>query len=160
MRPGTGAHPIAGDAAEDPFDRAVETVRDVLSADGAVVLLAERDGRLTVGSSVGLGPEVRPGGLRIADLGPEGQCGVTVVLRGVQDCSASYPIASLLGARSLAAAPLRAQGRMAGVVVALSTQPGRFGEPDGERLGRIADEIALSLELARVGELERSWRGW
>jgi serine phosphatase RsbU (regulator of sigma subunit)/anti-sigma regulatory factor (Ser/Thr protein kinase) len=160
LRPGTGPQQTMADPAEDPFDRAVETVRDVLSADGAVVLLAERDGRLTVASAVGLGPEVRPGGLRIVDLGHEGQRGVPWVLSDVPAGSAVHPIASLLGARSLAAAPLRAQGRMAGVVVALSAEPGRFEEGDGERLGRIADEIALSLELARVGELERSWRGW
>jgi serine phosphatase RsbU (regulator of sigma subunit)/anti-sigma regulatory factor (Ser/Thr protein kinase) len=147
-------------AAEDPFDRAVETVKDVLSADGAVVLLAERDGRLTVGSFIGLGPEVRPGGLRIADLGVQGQRGVPWVLSDVPAGSSAHPIASLLGARSLAAAPLQAQGRMAGVLVAISAEPGRFTEADAERLGRIADEIALSIELARVGELERSWRGW
>ncbi|MGH3388035.1 MAG: SpoIIE family protein phosphatase [Actinomadura sp.] len=162
LRTGTavGGLRTGADVVEDPFDRAVETVRDVLAAEGAVVLVAERDGQLTVGSSVGLAPEVRPGGLRIADLGPEGQRGVPWVLGDVPPGSAAHPIASLLGARSLAAAPLRGQGRMAGVVVAISTEPGRFDELDAERLGRIADEIALSLELARVGELERSWRGW
>jgi serine phosphatase RsbU (regulator of sigma subunit)/anti-sigma regulatory factor (Ser/Thr protein kinase) len=160
LRPGSGDQWTSADPGEDPFDRAVETVRDVLAADGAVVLVAERDGRLTIGAADGLAPDVRPGGLRVADLGPQGQRGLPWVLSDVPVGSAAHPIASILGARSLAAAPLRAQGRMAGVVVAISSTPGRFSQSDGERLGRIADEIALSLERARVGELERSWRGW
>ncbi|MCW2902867.1 MAG: hypothetical protein JWO67_5132 [Streptosporangiaceae bacterium] len=160
LRLGSGHQWSARDAADDPFDRAVETVRDVLSADGAVVLLAERDGTLGIGASVGLGPDVRPRGLRVADLGAQAQRGVPWVLTDVPAGSAAHPMASILGARSLAAAPLWAQGKMAGVVVALSTSPDRFTQSDGERLGRIADEMALSLERARVGELERSWRGW
>ncbi|GAA2102993.1 SpoIIE family protein phosphatase [Actinomadura alba] len=160
LRPGSGEDWPAAEHVEDPFARAVETVRDVLGAEGAAVLLTERDGRLTLGASDGLAPEVRTGGLRVADLGPEGQRGVPWFLGDVPAESAAHPIASILAARSLAAAPLRAQGRTAGVVVAVSAEPGRFEQSDAERLGRIADEVALSLERARVGELERSWRGW
>jgi serine phosphatase RsbU (regulator of sigma subunit)/anti-sigma regulatory factor (Ser/Thr protein kinase) len=160
LRNGSADQVASADATEDPFERAVETVRDVLGADGAVVLLAERDGTLAIGASAGLAPEVRPRGLRVADLGPQGQRGVPWVLSDVPAGSSTHPVASILGARSLAAAPLWAQGKMAGVVVAVSATPDRFGQSDGDRLGRIADEMALSLERARVGELERSWRGW
>ncbi|MBC6463127.1 SpoIIE family protein phosphatase [Actinomadura sp. HBU206391] len=160
LRPGAGEEWSPAEAVEDPFVRAVETVRDVLGAEGAAVLLTERDGRLKLGASDGLAPEVRTGSLRVADLGPEGQRGIPWVLDDVPAESAAHPIASILAARSLAAAPLRAQGRTAGVLVAVSAEPGRFGPSDAERLGRIADEVALSLERARVGELERSWRGW
>uniref|UniRef100_UPI0010410A2A PP2C family protein-serine/threonine phosphatase n=1 Tax=Actinomadura roseirufa TaxID=2094049 RepID=UPI0010410A2A len=73
---------------------------------------------------------------------------------------ASDPAAAALRARSLVAAPLESQGRLTGLVVAVSAADGRFDEGDGVRLGRLADETSLALEKARVGELERSWRGW
>jgi serine phosphatase RsbU (regulator of sigma subunit) len=90
----------------------------------------------------------------VAGLGPAARAGSPWVASGAD------PTATALHARSLAAAPLESQGRLTGVVVAVSSVPGRFDEADGARLGRLADEMSLSLEKARVGELERSWRGW
>ncbi|NKZ03421.1 SpoIIE family protein phosphatase [Actinomadura latina] len=155
-----GDIPVAGDrllrspAAVEAMEDGVATVREALGAEGAAVLLTERDGRMIMGSSAGTAAEMPLGELSVAGLGPAARAGSPWVASGAD------PTATALRARSLAAAPLESQGRLTGVVVAVSSIPGRFDEADGARLGRLADEMSLSLEKARVGELERSWRGW
>ena len=155
-----GDVPVAGDrllrspAAVEAMEDGVATVREVLGAEGAAVLLTERDGRMIMGSSAGTAAEMPLGELSVAGLGPAARAGSPWVA-GDAD-----PTATALRARSVVAAPLESQGRLTGVVVAVSSVPGRFDEADGVRLGRLADEMSLSLEKARVGELERSWRGW
>ncbi|MFI0483655.1 SpoIIE family protein phosphatase [Actinomadura sp. 9N215] len=158
---GVGEIPVAGDrllrspAALESMEDGVATVREVLGAEGAAVLLTERDGRLIMGASAGTAAEMPLGELSVAGLGPAARAGSAWVA-----ADASDPTAAALQARSLAAAPLESQGRLTGLVVAVSSVSGRFAEADGVRLGRLADEMSLSLEKARVGELERSWRGW
>ncbi|MER7542783.1 SpoIIE family protein phosphatase [Spirillospora sp. NPDC127506] len=155
-----GDVPVAGDrllrspAAVEAMEDGVATVRETLGAEGAAVLLTERDGRMIMGSSAGTAAEMPLGELSVAGLGPAARAGSPWV------AAEADPTATALQARSLAAAPLESQGRLTGVVVAVSSVPGRFDEADGARLGRLADEMSLSLEKARVGELERSWRGW
>ncbi|WP_242902506.1 SpoIIE family protein phosphatase [Actinomadura terrae] len=158
---GVGEMPAAGDrllrspAAVEALEDGVATVREVLAAEGAAVLLTERDGRLIMGASAGTAAEIPLGELSVPALGPAARAGSPWVATDASD-----PTAAALRARSLAAAPLESGGRLTGLVVAVSAVSGRFGEADGARLGRLADEMSLSLEKARVGELERSWRGW
>ncbi|WP_233358653.1 SpoIIE family protein phosphatase [Thermomonospora amylolytica] len=140
---------------EDSLDGAVEAVRDVLSADGAAVLLADREGDLVLGASTGAIPDPPVARLTVASLGPHARVGDPWVTADPTD-----PVAAALSARSLVAAPLQVQGRLTGVLVAVARDPDRFDEAAGKRLGRIAEEMALSMERARIGELERSWRGW
>ncbi|RKS74214.1 serine phosphatase RsbU (regulator of sigma subunit) [Actinomadura pelletieri DSM 43383] len=158
---GVGDMPVAGDrllrspAALEAMEDGVATVRDVLGAEGAAVLLTERDGRLIMGASAGTAAEMPLGELSVAGLGPAARAGSPWVA-----LDASDPAAAALQARSLAAAPLESQGRLTGLVVAVSSVSERFVEADAARIGRLADEMSLSLEKARIGELERSWRGW
>ncbi|TDC81810.1 GAF domain-containing protein [Actinomadura sp. 7K507] len=158
---GAGEIPVAGDrllrspAAVEAMEDGIAHVREVLSAEGAAVLLTERDGRLIMGASAGSATDVALGELSVAGLTPAARAGSAWVA-----ADASDPAAAALQARSLAAAPLESQGRLTGLLVAVSTVSGRFAEADGIRIGRLADEMSLSLEKARVGELERSWRGW
>ncbi|XRQ16096.1 SpoIIE family protein phosphatase [Actinomadura welshii] len=158
---GVGEVPAAGDrllrspTAVESMEDGVAGVREVLGAEGAAVLLTERDGRLIMGASAGTATDVSLGELSVAGLGPAARAGSAWVA-----ADASDPTAAALQARSMAAAPLESQGRLTGLLVAVSSVSGRFVEADGVRLGRLADEMSLSLEKARVGELERSWRGW
>ncbi|NDU72773.1 SpoIIE family protein phosphatase [Actinomadura sp. DSM 109109] len=158
---GANEVPVAGDrllrspAAVEAMEDGVATVREVLGAEGAAVLLTERDGRMIMGSAAGTAAEMPLGELSVASLAPAARAGAAWVA-----ADASDPAAAALRASSLAAAPLESQGRLTGLIVAVSSRSGRFDEADGARLGRLADEMSLSLEKARVGELERSWRGW
>jgi len=158
---GASEMPVAGDrllrspAAVEAMEDGVVTAREVLGAEGAAVLVTERDGRLIMGSAAGTAAEMPLGELSVASLTPDARAGSAWVA-----ADASDPTAAALRASSLAAAPLESQGRLTGLIVAVSSLPGRFDDSDGARLGRLADEMSLSLEKARVGELERSWRGW
>lgn len=147
--------PARSPQGEESLEAAVEAVRDVLSADGAAVLLTDRDGGLSVGASTGTVPDTPAGPLTVAALGPHARVGEPWVAGDSSD-----PVAAALSARSMVAAPLQVQGRLTGIVVAVATAPDRFDEAAGKRLARIADDIALSMERARLDELERSWRGW
>ncbi|KAB2347030.1 SpoIIE family protein phosphatase [Actinomadura rudentiformis] len=151
----TGDRVLRSPAALETLDDAVASVRDVLAADAAVVLLTERDGRLVLSASSGLPDELKFSDLSVAALGPEALGGGSWV-----SADAGDPVAAALRARSIAAAPIEAQGRLIGLVVAVGSTPDQFDETHGARLGRIADETSLALEKARIGELERSWRGW
>ncbi|TDD70147.1 GAF domain-containing protein [Actinomadura darangshiensis] len=158
---GVSELPVAGDrllrspAAVEAMEDGVAAVREIFGAEGAAVLLTERDGRLIMGSAAGTATEMPLGELNVGSLTPAARAGAPWVAADAGD-----PAAAALRARSLAAAPLESQGRLTGLIVAVSPVSGRFGEADGARLGRLADEMSLSLEKARVGELERSWRGW
>ncbi|WP_243716700.1 SpoIIE family protein phosphatase [Actinomadura sp. KC345] len=158
---GAGEVPAAGDrllrspAAVESMEDGIANVREVLAAEGAAVLLTERDGRLIMGASAGTATDVALGELSVAGLAPAARSGSPWVA-----ADASDPTAAALQAGSLAAAPLESQGRLTGLLVAVSSGSDRFAEADGVRIGRLADEMSLSLEKARVGELERSWRGW
>nr|WP_277752858.1 SpoIIE family protein phosphatase [Thermomonospora catenispora] len=140
---------------EESLDGAVETVRDMLSADGVAVLLTDRGGDLVLGASTGRIPDPPLARLTVASLGPHARVGAPWTTDDPTD-----PVAAALAARSLVAAPLQVQGRLTGVLVAVAGERGRFDEAVGKRLGRIAEEMALSMERARISELERSWRGW
>ncbi|WP_243708550.1 SpoIIE family protein phosphatase [Actinomadura sp. GC306] len=153
--PAAGDRLLRSPTAVESMEDGVAGVREVLGAEGAAVLLTERDGRLIMGASAGTATDVSLGELSVAGLGPAARAGSAWVTGDASD-----PTAAALQARSLAAAPLESQGRLTGLLVAVSSVSGRFGEADGHRLGRLADEMSLSLEKARVGELERSWRGW
>ncbi|POM23692.1 Phosphoserine phosphatase RsbU [Actinomadura rubteroloni] len=152
---------IAGDrllrspAAREALEDAAASAREALKADAAAVLLTERDGTLVVGAATGLPLDAPAGAPSVVDLGPEARAG-----RAWITADAADPLAAALHARSLAAAPLDAEGRLTGFLVATAAVPDRFSDADGVRLGRLAGELSLALEKARIGELERSWRGW
>ncbi len=73
---GVGDVPVAADrllrspAAVEAMEDGVATVRETLGAEGAAVLLTERDGRMIMGSSVSTAAEIPLGELSVAGLGP------------------------------------------------------------------------------------------
>ncbi|GGV37719.1 hypothetical protein GCM10010182_72400 [Actinomadura cremea] len=153
--PADGARLLRSPAAVESMQDGVAAVRELLGAEGAAILLTERDGRFIMGASSGTAAEMPLGELSVAGLAPAVRAGSPWVAADAAD-----PIALALRARSVTAAPLESQGRLTGLLVAASAAPDRFTETDGIRTGRLAEELSLSLEKARVGELERSWRGW
>jgi len=114
----------------------VETARDAVDADAAYALVADEDGELRMRAAAGLGPPA----VLDALAGHSGQ---------------TADIAS----RSVMTVPFLVEGRVTGILAAASGQPDRFAEGDSARLQRVADRMALSLERARLGELERARRG-
>ncbi len=114
----------------------VETARDAVDADAAYALVADEDGELRMRAAAGLGPPA----VLDALAGP---------------ASRVHSVAS----RSVVTVPLLVEGRVTGILAVASGEPDRFGEEDSARLQRVADRMALSLERARLSELERARRG-
>jgi serine phosphatase RsbU (regulator of sigma subunit)/anti-sigma regulatory factor (Ser/Thr protein kinase) len=115
---------------------AVELARDAVEADAAYALVADEDGELRMRAAAGVGPPA-----------------VLDTLTG--QTAHSQNIAS----RSVMTVPFLVEGRVTGILAAAAAEPDRFTEADSARLQRVADRMALSIERARLGELERARRG-
>ena len=158
-----GAWSIADAAsAESSLDDMLRTLserlRVALQADEATVLLLnDEEAGLTVRSSVGLERAAEPE-LRVA-LG-EGFAGRVALAREpvvVDDVSTIRPKSAFLREHlaSLIGAPLRASGRLVGVIHAGTIARREFTEEDVLLLQLVADRVAHAIERARILEAER-----
>jgi serine phosphatase RsbU (regulator of sigma subunit)/anti-sigma regulatory factor (Ser/Thr protein kinase) len=114
----------------------VETARDVVTADAAYALVADEDGELRVRAAAGVG-----------------------VSESLFAPSVPAVFADGAAAKSLVTVPFLVDGRVTGVLGAAATSADRFDGSDAARLQRVADRVAMSLERARLSELERKRRG-
>jgi GAF domain-containing protein/anti-sigma regulatory factor (Ser/Thr protein kinase) len=114
----------------------VETARDVVTADAAYALVADEDGELRVRAAAGVG-----------------------VSESLFAPSVPVVFADGATAKSLVTVPLLVDGRVTGVLGAAATAPDRFDGSGAAKLQHVADRVAMSLERARLSELERRRRG-
>jgi serine phosphatase RsbU (regulator of sigma subunit)/anti-sigma regulatory factor (Ser/Thr protein kinase) len=114
----------------------VETARDTVAADASYALVADEDGELRVRAAAGLG---------VADL---------LAVR-----SGSTAFANGAAAPSVVTVPFLVEGRVTGVLGVAAAEPARFGDDEAVALQQVADRVSLTLERARLGELERARRG-
>ncbi|WNM30629.1 SpoIIE family protein phosphatase [Streptomyces sp. Li-HN-5-11] len=155
-----------GSPAPDDLDgllqRTVERARDMLDGDAAFLLLATDDEtELEVRASTGL-PSARQRFARVpVEAGP-GRYG-SARMPSVHDDLAAVPGAVPLlggtGMRSVVTVPLKVEGRLTGSLGVAAESPGRYSNEEALRLQFAADRIALAVESARLGELERLRRG-
>jgi serine phosphatase RsbU (regulator of sigma subunit)/anti-sigma regulatory factor (Ser/Thr protein kinase) len=132
-----GLRPDLGTLSYDELLRhTVETARDVVTADAAYALVADEDGELRVRAAAGLG-----------------------VSESLFAPSVPAVFADGAAAKSLVTVPFLVDGRVTGVLGAAATSADRFDGKDAARLQRVADRVAMSLERARLSELERKRRG-
>ncbi|MFD8483968.1 SpoIIE family protein phosphatase [Kitasatospora sp. NPDC059673] len=176
--PGTAASAEAATTAVEPLDllvgpvspedlssllqRIVERARDLLDADAAYLMLTSEDEtEFELRAATGLAGPAR----RFARLPIDGGAGRfdSARLPAVHEDLAVRPGAAPLLAgtdlRSLITVPLKVEGRLTGSLGVAAAPPGRYDNEDALRLQFAADRIALALESARLGELERLRRG-
>ncbi|WP_267593894.1 SpoIIE family protein phosphatase [Carbonactinospora thermoautotrophica] len=148
---------------DELLQRTVERARDSLGGDAAYILLTTEDeGEMEVRATTGL-PQNLHRGTRLLAEGSTGRVFSARLPAVHDDLGEGAPAVSLLrgtGMRSLLTVPLMVEGRVIGQLGVASEQPGRFDNEDAIRLQRAADRIALSVESARLAELERIRRGW
>jgi serine phosphatase RsbU (regulator of sigma subunit)/anti-sigma regulatory factor (Ser/Thr protein kinase) len=145
--------------------RTVEMARDMAGADAAYAFVADEDGELRIRAGAGIGtPEILAGpagpAARVAQGSHDAQ--IPGRLPAIYDDvahAAEVLLPKNAGARSLVTVPFLAEGRVTGVLAAAAAEPNRFSGGDAERLQQVADRVALSLERARLAELERVRRG-
>ena len=132
-----GLRPDLGTLSYDELLRhTVETARDVVTADAAYALVADEDGELRVRAAAGVG-----------------------VSESLFAPSVPAVFADGAAAKSLVTVPFLVDGRVTGVLGAAATSADRFDGTDAAKLQRVADRVAISLERARLSELERKRRG-
>ncbi|MFJ4953526.1 SpoIIE family protein phosphatase [Streptomyces sp. NPDC088760] len=155
-----------GSPAPDDLDgllqRTVERARDMLDGDSAFLLLATDDEtELEVRASTGL-PSARQRFARVpveAGPGRYGSARMPAVHDDLAAVPGAVPLLSGTGMRSVVTVPLKVEGRLTGSLGVAAEAPGRYTNEEALRLQFAADRIALAVESARLGELERLRRG-
>jgi len=155
-----------GSPAPDDLDgllqRTVERARDMLDGDSAFLLLATDDEtELEVRASTGL-PSARQRFARVpveAGPGRYGSARMPAVHEDLTVVPGAVPLLSGTGMRSVVTVPLKVEGRLTGSLGVAAESPGRYTNEEALRLQFAADRIALAVESARLGELERLRRG-
>ncbi|MEW2403505.1 SpoIIE family protein phosphatase [Streptomyces sp. NPDC046862] len=155
-----------GSPAPDDLDgllqRTVERARDMLDGDSAFLLLATDDEtELEVRASTGL-PSARQRFARVpveAGPGRYGSARMPAVHDDLTAVPGAVPLLSGTGMRSVVTVPLKVEGRLTGSLGVAAEGPGRYSNEEALRLQFAADRIALAVESARLGELERLRRG-
>ncbi|MEV5985652.1 SpoIIE family protein phosphatase [Streptomyces sp. NPDC052051] len=155
-----------GSPAPDDLDgllqRTVERARDILDGDAAFLLLATDDEtELEVRASTGL-PSARQRFARVpVDAGPGryGSARMPAVHDDLTAASGAVPLLGGTGMRSVVTVPLKVEGRLTGSLGVAAEAPSRYSNEEALRLQFAADRIALAVESARLGELERLRRG-
>ncbi|RSS03902.1 SpoIIE family protein phosphatase [Streptomyces sp. WAC00469] len=155
-----------GSPAPDDLDtllqRTVERARDMLDGDAAFLLLATDDEtELEVRATTGL-PSARQRFARVpveAGPGRYGSARMPAVHDDLTAVPGAVPLLRGTGMRSLVTVPLKVEGRLTGSLGVAAEAPGRYSNEEALRLQFAADRIALAVESARLGELERLRRG-
>ncbi|MFJ5999837.1 SpoIIE family protein phosphatase [Streptomyces sp. NPDC092370] len=155
-----------GSPAPDDLDgllqRTVERARDMLDGDSAFLLLATDDEtELEVRASTGL-PSARQRFARVpveAGPGRYGSARMPAVHDDLTAVPGAVPLLNGTGMRSVVTVPLKVEGRLTGSLGVAAEAPARYTNEEALRLQFAADRIALAVESARLGELERLRRG-
>ncbi|WP_175411899.1 SpoIIE family protein phosphatase [Streptomyces sp. TRM64462] len=155
-----------GSPAPDDLDgllqRTVERARDMLDGDAAFLLLATDDEtELEVRASTGL-PSARQRFARVpveAGTSRYASARMPAVHEDLAAVPGSVPLLNGTGMRSVVTVPLKVEGRLTGSLGVAAEAAGRYSNEEALRLQFAADRIALAVESARLGELERLRRG-
>ncbi|MGW6746004.1 SpoIIE family protein phosphatase [Streptomyces sp. NPDC055025] len=144
------------------LQRTVERARDMLDGDSAFLLLATDDEtELEVRASTGL-PSARQRFARVpveAGTGRYGSARMPAVHEDLTAVPGAVPLLNDTGMRSVVTVPLKVEGRLTGSLGVAAEGAGRYSNEEALRLQFAADRIALAVESARLGELERLRRG-
>jgi PAS domain S-box-containing protein len=146
---------------DDMLHTLSEGLRVALQADEATVLLLDVDSsELVVRASVGLERDVsQETRVRLGEgfAGRVALARTPLVIPQVSDSDAVSPFPSE-SLTSLIGAPVRASGRLVGVIHVGTIEPREFSEEDVILLQLIADRIANAIERARLLDSERTAR--
>ncbi|MFJ6351735.1 SpoIIE family protein phosphatase [Streptomyces sp. NPDC092046] len=155
-----------GSPAPDDLDgllqRTVERARDMLDGDSAFLLLATDDEtELEVRATTGL-PSARQRFARVpVETGASryGSARMPAVHEDLAAVPGAVPLLEGTGMRSVVTVPLKVEGRLTGSLGVAAEGANRYSNEEALRLQFAADRIALAVESARLGELERLRRG-
>ena len=140
----------------------LKRIREVLNVDTAAVLLLEKEeDELLAWPAVGLEEQVERGVRIPVGKGFAGRIVAErrhLIIPDVEQADVYNSLLQEKGIRSLLGVPLFVEGRVIGVIHVGTFRPSNFTEDDISLLQLVADRIALSIEKARLNEIERSAR--
>jgi PAS domain S-box-containing protein len=140
----------------------LKRIREVLIVDTAAVLLLDTEqNELVAWAALGLEEEVHRGVRIPAGKGFAGKIlveGKPRIIRDVKYADVYNPLLREKGIGSLLGVPLIVEGRTTGVLQVGTFRPSNFTDEDIHLLQLVADRIALSIEKARLNEIEREAR--
>ncbi|WP_256107691.1 SpoIIE family protein phosphatase [Streptomyces sp. ODS05-4] len=165
-RPADPFEVFIGSPAPDDLDgllqRTVERARDMLDGDSAFLLLATDDEtELEVRATTGL-PSARQRFARVpveSGTSRYASARMPAVHEDLTAAPGAVPLLGGTGMRSVVTVPLKVEGRLTGSLGVAAEAAGRYSNEEALRLQFAADRIALAVESARLGELERLRRG-
>jgi signal transduction histidine kinase len=138
------------------LDRMLAQVADVLGYEALGFAAPDGNGRLRIRGAAGFPPEVVQRQPLVGEAGITGRAFASkraMRSRKPETDSGWLTRSDGMGTSELAV-PVRLEGRILGVLTARSTKPNAFGEDDLARLSRIADQLAVVIERARLAEGE------
>jgi serine phosphatase RsbU (regulator of sigma subunit) len=147
---------------DELLQRAIERARDLLDGDAAFVLIATDDeSEMEVRATTGLGgAQQRYARVPVeTSAGRFGTARMPAVHHDGEAVRDAVPLLADSGMRSAVTAPLKVEGRLTGTLGVASETAEHFDNDAAARLQRAADRISLSVESARLSELERVRRG-
>jgi signal transduction histidine kinase len=138
------------------LDRMLAQVADVLGYEALGFAAPDGNGRLRIRGAAGFPPEVVHRQPLVGEAGVTGRAFATEQpMRTRKADGDSGWLTRNDGVRTWElAVPVRLEGRILGVLTARSTRPDAFEEDDLPRLARIADQLAVVIERARLAEGE------
>jgi phosphoserine phosphatase RsbU/P len=141
------------------LDALVDRAKEALGADtSAILLLDRRSGQLVATAASGLEEEVRQGVRIPVGKGFAGRIaaqGSPVILDEVDHTKVINPILLEKGIRSLMGVPLRAEGKVIGVLHVGTLSPRAFTSDDVDLLQLAADRAAVAVQ-ALTAQLDRA----
>jgi len=143
---------------DELLGHAVTLAREAVAADAAYALIADEDGELRMRAATGRGVTQPQVGEAAAAAGPADPTGMDTFLDLYnQFAERGADLAQIQNEprRSLLTVPLAVEGRVAGMLAVAAAGPGRFAAADLARVQHVADQVALPLERARLGEHDR-----
>ena len=156
---------IADLSLDDLLQEVLERVRETVSADTALILLRQQEGReevLRVRMAVGLDEEAQRDTRVPMGTGFAGRIAAdrtALVWDDVDYARTVSPFIRSKGVRSLAGVPLLTGERLIGVLHVAGQRPAQFQPDDVELLRVAAERIALAIERAAARDAEREARG-
>lgn len=153
---------LANYSLNDLLFELMQRIREVLNVDTAAVLLLEKEeNELVAWAALGLEEEVRRGVRIPVGKGFAGKIieeARPIIVRNVAQAEVHNPLLREKGISSLLGVPLIVEGRGLGVLHVGTFRPSNFTDEDVRLLQLVADRIALSIERARLNEVEREAR--
>ncbi|HZD73141.1 MAG TPA: GAF domain-containing protein, partial [Actinomycetota bacterium] len=138
------------------LDRMLAEVAEVLGYQALCFAAPDGNGRLRIRGAAGFPPEVVQRQPLVGEAGITGR--VFASERAMRTSRAESGSGWLTRDQEVStselAVPVRLEGRMLGVLTARSTERDAFDEEDIPRLSRIADQLAVVIERARLAEGE------